>query len=245
MRLDRFLAASALGSRSEVKELVRAGRVRVDGVPAKDPGQQISETDSKIALDGVEVAYRPHRYLMLFKPEGYVSSTEEAGSPTVLDLIPEPLRKLGLFPCGRLDKSTTGLVLLTDDGPLAHRLLSPKNRVEKEYRFEVKYPLSDEDTAALATGVPLRADSRAPEWRSAPCRLEADPGRRSGSIVLTEGKYHEIKRMMEAVHNQITALRRVSFAGVRLDPALLPGEWRDLTQEETETLRRAGGEPRR
>ena len=245
MRLDRFLAACALGTRSEVRGLVRAGRVTVDGVPVRDPGTAVSETESAVALDGQALSYQAHRYLMLYKPEGVVSATEDPGCPTVLDLLPEPLRKLGLFPCGRLDKSTTGLVLLTDDGPLCHRLLAPKNRVEKEYRFEVKYPLSEDDAAALEEGILLRADSTAAEWKTAPCRVETDPGRRSGRIVLTEGKYHEIKRMMEAVHNQITALRGVAFAGVRLDPALSPGEWRDLTREETESLRLAGGEIRR
>ena len=169
---------------------------------------------------------------MLNKPEGVVSATDDPKEKTVLDLLDERTRRLGLFPCGRLDKNTVGLVILTNDGQTAHRLLAPKSKTEKEYRFTVKFPLSDVDVQMLENGVTLRADSTAGAWTTAPCRLLLDEGNRGGIIILTEGKYHEIKRMMEAVHNQITSLARISFAGIRLDPALLPGQWRCLTKEE-------------
>ncbi len=237
MRLDKFMTAAGAASRKETAGYVRRGRITVDGIPAAKADMQV-ETTQVIALDGIPVIYREFTYIMMHKPQGVVSATDDPGETTVLDLLPDQLRKLNLFPAGRLDKSTTGFVLLTTDGKLAHRILSPKHHVDKVYRFSVKYPLSDEDITILSAGVILRADSYADEWKTAPCKITLYPDRTSGEITLTEGKYHEIKRMMETVHNQITALSRIAFAGIALDPTLVPGEWRHLTEAEEELLRK-------
>lgn len=228
---------AAAASRKECAAAVKKGRITVDGIPAKRPDQDIDPQSQTVCLDGTAIVYREFHYIMMHKPAGVVSATDDPGETTVLDLLPENLRKLDLFPCGRLDKSTTGFVLLTTDGVLGHRLLSPKHHVEKRYRFRVKYPLSAEDCRILEAGVHLRADSTAEEWDTAPCRVFPDADGCGGEIVLTEGKYHEIKRMMEAVHNQITALTRTAFGGIPLDPLLAPGEWRYLTEAEERLLR--------
>lgn len=236
MRLDKFFTAAAVCSRKEAAAFIRGGRVTVDGVPAKRPEESVDPETQTVALDGSPVVYREFHYIMMNKPAGVVSATERSADPTVLDLLPENLQNIGLFPCGRLDKSTVGFVLLTNDGQRGHRLLSPKHHVTKEYRFRVKYPLSETDIKTLCSGVHLRADSTAGEWDTAPCQIRPDADGCGGIITLTEGKYHEIKRMMEAVRNQITALSRISFAGIVLDASLAPGEWRYLTAEEETRL---------
>ena len=236
MRLDKFMTGAGAASRKETAAAVKKGRITVDGIPARKADMQIDPKVQHVSLDGVPVVYREFHYLMLHKPQGVVSATDAPGDTTVLDLLPENLQNLGLFPCGRLDKNTTGFVLLTNDGQLGHRLLSPRFHVEKDYRFSVKYPLSEEDCSLLASGVHLEADSTAAAWDTAPCRIRLDEDRLGGGITLTEGKYHEIKRMMEAVHNQITALARISFAGISLDPTLAAGAFRYLTPEEEALL---------
>lgn len=237
MRLDKYISAAGLLSRKECAQAVKRGRIAVGGIPAKKADMQISERD-RVTLDGVAVVYREFTYIMMHKPQGVVSATDDPGERTVLDLLPEQLQRLNLFPCGRLDKNTTGFVLLTSDGVLSHRVLAPKRHAEKVYRFALKFPLSEDDVRTLEGGVVIASDSYAEEWKTAPCRVIPDENRLGGEIVLTEGKYHQIKRMMEAVHNQITALSRVSFCGIPLDPALAPGEWRYLTAEEEAQLKK-------
>ena len=237
MRLDRYMTAAGVLTRRECAAAAKAGRITVDGLPAARADVHISPAQ-KICLDGTEIIYRENTFIMMHKPQGVVSATDDPGERTVLDLLPEHLRRQSLFPCGRLDKNTTGFVLLTSDGVLSHRVLAPKRHAEKVYRFTVKFPLSEDDVKTLEGGVVLSADSYAEEWKTAPCRVIADENRLGGEIVLTEGKYHQIKRMMEAVHNQITSLARVSFCGIDLDPTLAPGEWRYLTEEEEARLKK-------
>ena len=237
MRLDKYISAAGLLSRKECALAVKRGRIAVGGVIAKKADMQVGDGDL-VTLDGTPVVYREFTYIMMHKPAGVVSATDDPGERTVLDLLPENLQRLNLFPCGRLDKNTTGFVLLTSDGVLSHRVLAPKRHAEKIYRFTVKFPLSENDVKTLEGGVVLSADSYAEEWKTAPCRVIADENRLGGEIVLTEGKYHQIKRMMEAVHNQITSLARVSFCGIDLDPTLKPGEWRYLTEEEEAQLKK-------
>lgn len=238
MRLDKYMTAAGIASRKETALYVRSGRITVNGIPAARADMQV-DAAACICLDGMQVAFREVTYIMMNKPQGVVSATDDPTETTVIDLLPKQLQKLNLFPCGRLDKNTTGFVLLTTDGVLSHRILAPKRHVEKVYRFAVKYPLSNADTMCLKDGVTLASDSYAEEWKTAPCKILLYEDCRSGEITLTEGKYHEIKRMMEAVHNQITALSRIAFAGISLDAALAPGEWRYLTAEEEETLQNA------
>jgi len=170
---------------------------------------------------------------MLNKPDGYVSATDDDKYPTVITLLPDELQRIGLFPCGRLDKNTLGLMILTNNGPLSHKLLAPKNHVSKKYRFTVKFPISENDVNALESGVDIGG------YVTAPCKVEMI-GEKEGYITLTEGKYHQIKLMAEAVHNQITYLERVTFGPIALDEGLGRGEWRYLTEDEQKSLEAHG-----
>jgi 16S rRNA pseudouridine516 synthase len=229
MRLDKFLADSGSFTRSEAGRAIRSGRVTVDGLKTTDPSLKIDETRVSISCDGTEMSYVRFRYFMLNKPDGYVSATEDGRDPVVTELLPAEYRKMGVFPCGRLDKHTLGLMLITNDGALSHRLLAPKSHVSKSYAFRVKFPLSTEDVAALEAGVDIGG------YVTKPCRVSLVSDK-EGIITITEGKYHQIKLMMEAVHNQITYLERRTFGPLVLDEALERGEWRPLTAEEETAL---------
>ncbi len=224
MRLDKLLTHAGVVSRREAGRAVRAGRVTVDGVCVRAADVQVEPAKNSVCFDGVPVEYREHLYLMLNKPAGYISATEDGRGPVVLELLPPALQGRGLFPCGRLDRDTVGLMILTDDGDAAHRRLSPKHHAEKEYAFACERPLEGLDR--LEQGIEL-ADG----YRTLPCKIR-QTGERSGVITLTEGKYHQIKRMFAAVGNHIVFLERIRFAGISLDPALERGEWRTLTGEE-------------
>ena len=229
MRLDKMISSTGIASRSQIASAVRGGRVLVDGVVARKADMQIDPDAASVVYCGTPICYRKFTYIMLNKPEGYVSATEDGRLPTVIELLPEELQKIGLFPCGRLDKNTLGLMLLTNDGDTSHRLLAPKSHVTKTYAFRLKFPLSDADIAALESGVDIGG------YVTAPCRVVRD-GEKEGKITLTEGKYHQIKLMMEAVHNQITHLERISFGPLVLDLALARGEWRYLSDDEIAAL---------
>ncbi|MBQ3860856.1 MAG: rRNA pseudouridine synthase [Clostridia bacterium] len=226
IRLDRYLAESGFYTRREASKLIRAGGVSVNGIPLRDPAEKISE-DAAVTAEGREIGFRRTRWIMLSKPSGYVSTTED-DPKSVMKLLPEQLRRVGLFPCGRLDIDTTGLLILTSDGAAAHNLLSPRHHCEKVYSFTC-LPIGEEQRHKLEEGVELS------DFTSAPCRVEMkDP--EHGEIVLTEGKYHQIKRMFQAVGSEILTLERIRFGGVPLDPSLAPGEWRELTEEEISLL---------
>ena len=229
MRLDKMIASTGIASRSQISSAVRGGRVLVDGVVAKKADMQVDPDKARVVYCGTPVCYRQYTYIMLNKPEGYVSATEDGKFPTVVELLPPEQQKIGLFPCGRLDKNTLGLMLLTNDGDTSHRLLAPKSHVTKTYAFRLKFPLSDEDIAALESGVDIGG------YVTAPCSVERT-AEREGRITLTEGKYHQIKLMMEAVHNQVTYLERVTFGPLVLDASLARGEWRYLTDDEIALL---------
>ena len=241
IRLDKYLSLAGVASRTETSKAVRGGEVLVDGIPAKKADMQVDPDRVKVVFKGQPVTYRQFTYILMHKPDGVVSATEDGREKTVLDLLPEELRRIrpALFPCGRLDKHTTGLMLLTNNGDLSHRLLSPSRHVDKTYAFAVKFPLSVEDVSALESGVDIGG------YFTAPCRVELDPPAPDergshGRIILHEGKYHQIKLMMEARHNQITQLQRITFGPLTLDPALDPGEWRLLTEAEVATLEEQG-----
>ena len=225
MRLDKLLSEMGKASRSEAGKLIRAGKVTVNGTSPKKPDFKVDPENDVIVFLGEVLAYKKFTYIMLNKPEGYVSATEDESEKTVLDLVSDEDRKKGLFPCGRLDKNTLGLVILTNDGEGAHRVLSPKHHVSKVYRFECKLPLSDDEVKLLEGGVDIGG------YLTKPCKIKMTEAQR-GEITLTEGKYHQIKRMLEAVDNKITYLERISFGGILLDPRLPRGEWRYLTPDE-------------
>ena len=234
MRIDKLLSELGLASRKDAARIAKSGGLTVDGAPERDVSRHIDPEKSQVTFMGREVIYNEYVYVMLNKPEGYVSATDDKSLPYVTELLPEQLRKRELFPVGRLDKDTTGLMILTNNGQLAHALLSPKRHVTKEYYFTAAEPVCDGAEEKFKDGVTL-ADGY--ECKSAVMVL--DSSRTSGVITLTEGKYHQIKRMIAAVGNRVTSLERISFATIRLDPSLSRGEWRYLTKEEEKILENA------
>ena len=234
MRIDRFLSDMGLASRSEAKAAARAGGVTVNSVAVKDLSTHIDPERDVVYYLGRRVEYRRYTYVMLNKPEGYVSATEDSKLPTVIELLPEELAKRELFPVGRLDRDTVGLMILTNNGQLAHTLLSPKHHVEKEYYFTADEPLPAGAEETFLSGVTL-ADGY--ECKSA--RLVLNDDRKGGYITLTEGKYHQIKRMIASLDNRVTSLERIRFADIILDRGLARGEWRYLTGDEIASLETA------
>lgn len=224
-RLDKLLAATGRWSRKEAKALIKSGRVLVDGQRPNGPEDKVPP-EALLTLDGRPLAAERYLYLMLHKPPGVVSSTQDPRDPTVLTLLPPHLQKTGLFPVGRLDKDAEGLLLLTNDGPLAHRLLSPKRHVDKVYYLEVDGVLDQGDVEAVRAGVVL-GDG----YTCLPGELELLGGGRA-RIAIHEGKYHQVKRMMAARGKPVTYLERVRFGPLELDRALPRGAYRRLNDEE-------------
>ena len=228
MRLDKFVSSAAELSRKDAGRAVGRGRVSVGGDIVRDPSHQVGE-DADVTLDGKKLTFSRFVYILLYKPAGFITATEDAhpGERVVLELLPDGIRRRGVFPVGRLDRDTTGLLIITDDGKSAHRALSPKSHVAKSYRFGCEPPLTDEMNVALCRVVDIgERDGRGNVLLTAPAKVEG------GVITITEGKFHQIKRMFHAVGSEITSLCRVSFAGIELDASLAPGEWRYLTPEE-------------
>lgn len=234
MRIDKFLSEMGIASRAEARAVAKRGGILVDGAAVKDTSRHIDPDSARVTYLGREVVYRRYTYIMLNKPEGYVSATEDARLPVVTELLPEELQRLELFPVGRLDRDTTGLMLLTNDGKLAHTLLSPRHHVAKRYFFAAAEPLAPGCEDYFKSGVTLRDGY---ECKSA--IIEPSEDRCSGIITLTEGKYHQIKRMLGAVGNRVVSLKRISFADIPLDEGLAPGEWRMLSEGEIAQLNRA------
>lgn len=231
MRLDKFFSVTATATRKETARAVRAGQITVNGVPVRRADHAVDPEKDTVVYCGAHVVYKQYRYVLLNKPDGYVSATEDGRDPTVLELLPPIYTDLGLFPCGRLDKHTLGLMLLTNNGELSHRLLSPKRHVTKRYVFRVKFPLNGTDCARFREGVILEDG-----YETKPAEIELAEDKASGTVTLIEGKYHQIKRMMEALHNQITYLERVTFGPLSLPDSLPRGAWRELTPDEETAL---------
>lgn len=227
MRIDKILTTVGAASRTDAAKAAKRGEITVNGAVVRRADIHIDPEKDALTYRGEKIVYKEFVYLLLNKPEGYVSATDDPREKTVLDLVPDKYAKLGLFPCGRLDKNTLGLVILTNDGEGAHRVLSPKHHVEKKYRFECESPVSEADSTRLQNGITLDDG-----YITKDAKLSLDSGRQSGIITLTEGKYHQIKRMFAAIDNKITYLERISFGGIELDPTLDRGEWRELTPEE-------------
>ena len=230
LRLDKWLADAGLGSRSDVKKLIRAGRVFVDGRPVTDPGVHCAP-DSQILLDGSRVEWQPWLYLMMNKPAGYLSVTADPRQPTVMQLLPPELRRRNLSPAGRLDKDSEGMLILTSDGDFCHRVISPKSGIEKEYYIEVGMPFPPGAEELFREGAVLEDGEVC-----RPARLEPSEDRRSAVVAVTEGKYHQVKRMAIAAGVRVTYLKRLSIGGVKLDPALVPGAYRALTEDERQRI---------
>lgn len=235
IRLDKYLADMGAGTRQEVKRCIRQGRVKVDGVTAVKPEMKVDENSSSVALDDQAVGYAAYEYYMLNKPAGVVSATEDAKDTTVVELIESRKRK-DLFPVGRLDKDTVGLILITNDGALSHRLLSPKHHVDKRYYAKIEGIVTEDDVKAFETGVNI-GTSQNEEW-TRPARLKIIESAQISEIRLTiqEGKYHQVKRMFEAVDKKVLYLKRERMGSLELDESLGPGEYRALTDEELKNL---------
>lgn len=232
-RLDKYLADMSVGTRSEVKNMIKKGLVTVNGEVIRRPEYKVDIEKDRLQCGGRDVVYQTHVYYMLNKPAGVITATNDKRQKTVLDLITDKERK-DLFPVGRLDKDTEGLLLITNDGDLAHQLLSPKKHVAKCYRAVVDGCVTEEDVRLFAEG--LKMDE---EWTALPAKLtilSAGPESET-EVVIYEGKFHQIKRMFEAVGKKVTALKRLSMGTLELDEMLLPGEYRPLTEEELKALK--------
>ena len=233
-RLDKILASTGRWSRREVKLLVRQGRVLADGRPAASPEEKYDPAVTALTVDGEDIGYRDVTWLMMNKPGGVLSATEDGQGTTVLDLLSPELRRIGLFPVGRLDKDTEGLLLLTNDGDLAHYLLSPRHHVDKVYFVRVAGRLTAADQAAFREGMIL-GDG----LHCMPAELEIlTAGENSEAhVTLREGKFHQVKRMLAALGKPVLYLKRVEMGKLPLDIKLASGDYRFLTEEELELLR--------
>lgn len=232
IRLDKYLAEMGAGTRSEVKKYIRQGSVTVDGVPVKKPEEKVNELTQIVCVNGKQIGYEKFEYYMLNKPKGVVSATTDPKDQTVVDLIESRKRK-DLFPVGRLDKDTEGLLLITNDGELAHRLLAPKKHVDKVYYAKIDGTVTEETVARFREGLDIGSGEFAK-----PSSLTIVKSGLISEIELTiqEGKFHQVKRMFHAVGMEVLELKRLSMGSLVLDPALKPGEYRRLKEEEVEKL---------
>lgn len=235
IRLDKYLADMSVGTRQEVKKYIRQGRVKINEDIIKKPEYKIREDEDKITFDGAPVAYETFEYYMLNKPAGVISATEDKREKTVLDLIKEKKRK-DLFPVGRLDKDTEGLLLITNDGALAHRLLSPKKHVDKCYYAKISGGVTEEDVRVFKERINIGTQEE-PEW-TMPAELKILEKGTVSRIRLTirEGKFHQVKRMFLAVGKEVVYLKRERMGALVLDEELAPGEYRKLTDSELKSI---------
>ncbi len=241
MRLDRVLSNSGFGTRSEIKKIVRKGMVSVDGNTVKDSSLHVDPRNSVIEINGERLCYREFQYIMMNKPAGVISATSDIRQKTAVDLLPENYLSFNLFPAGRLDIDTEGLLLLTNDGQMTHELLSPKKHIDKRYYALIEGVVTQEDVRSFKEGVVLDDG-----YRTMPSELKvirAGTGSQDSSpngsnlrseieLILHEGKYHQVKRMFEAVGKRVIYLKRIQMGGLKLDEALKVGECRELTPEE-------------
>ena len=230
IRLDKFLSNSGMGTRKDIRTLVKKGRVSVDGVTITDPGLRVDEATSDIRIDDEPVAYKKYIYIMMNKPSGVVSATFDKHLPVVTDLLDEYCLSFEPYPAGRLDIDTEGFVLLTNDGDLCHRILAPKKHIKKIYLVETDIPADASDIRVFADGVVLDDG-----YKTMSAHLELKDGNTS-YLTICEGKFHQVKRMFAAPGNEVLYLKRMAMGGVSLDETLAPGEYRALTNEELQML---------
>lgn len=226
MRLDKLLSECGVASRKEIRQLIRSGRVSVDGAAAASPEMKLDPYKALVCLDGTKIEYAKYHYYMMNKPAGVLSATDDGRQKTVLDLVTPEMRKMGLFPVGRLDKDTTGLLILTNDGEFAHRVISPRSGIVKVYHAQTEAPVDEADITAFKEGLTLGDGTKC-----LPAGLKLLP---DGSclVEVMEGKYHQVKRMLSSRGKPVTELKRLSIGGLKLDKALLPGSFRALEENE-------------
>ncbi len=228
-RLDKLISSQGTYTRKQAQQLIKDGLVKVDGITVRDRGFHIDPDVNSVILDGKEFAVEKFVYLMLNKPKGVVSATNDRSQKTVVDLVPDELKKRNLFPAGRLDMTTTGFVLITDDGDFAHRILSPKNHIEKTYEARLAESVTEEQLRMVADGIVLKDGT---ECLPAKLKILEDSDSPLVEIKICEGKYHQIKRMFAAAGNGVIELKRTKMGKLSLDEALPEGECRRLTEAE-------------
>lgn len=233
MRLDKFVSNMGFGSRKEVKGLLKKGAIAVNGTPVKDPGLHVDVHQDEVTLLGERIIYREFIYLMMHKPQGVISATEDNRDQTVIDLLDDEYRHFEPFPVGRLDKDTEGLLLITNDGKLTHELLSPKKEVPKMYYAHIEGVVTEDDIERFAEGVTLEDG-----YFTKPgiLRILKSAEVSEVELTITEGKFHQVKRMFEAVGKKVVYLKRMSMGPLKLDEGLPLGEYRELTEEEIAML---------
>jgi 16S rRNA pseudouridine516 synthase len=234
MRIDKVLANLGFGSRKEVKQLLKIGAVKVDEVVVKDAKQQIDPNKQTVTLNGETIEYKEYVYLMMNKPPGVLSATEDNASETVIDLLEVEDQVYEPFPVGRLDKDTEGLLLITNDGKLAHRLLSPKKHVPKTYFAVIEGEVTEQDVKAFVAGVTLEDGY---ETKPGELKILKSGIRSDIELTITEGKFHQVKRMFQAVGKRVVYLQRLTMGPLKLDESLELGEYRELTDEEIDLLK--------
>ena len=233
-RLDKIIASSGLSTRSEVKNLIKKGLVRVNGTVVTDSAIKFDCDTDDIVVDGKPLKKGKFVYIMLNKPQGVISATEDRDKPTVIDLVPKELRREGLFPAGRLDSDTVGFVLITDDGDFAHEILSPKNHIMKTYHATLQRKLTDDDIAAFKKGIELKDGTLCLEAEVTPI----DGDEPMAQVKICEGKYHQVKRMFAALDNKVLYLKRVKMGELGLDESLKEGQCREITDLELELIKK-------
>ncbi|EJX18051.1 RNA pseudouridine synthase [Staphylococcus sp. OJ82] len=229
MRIDKFLANMGVGTRTEVKQLLKKGNVTVNDKKEKSPKTQINPDTDTVSVNETQIQYIDKIYLMLNKPKGYLSATEDNNQQTVIDLV-EEFRYLELFPVGRLDKDTEGLLLITNDGQFNHQLMSPTKHVSKTYEVISEKTITKNDIESFKTGIELN------EGLVKPAQLVEGDEKNKSFVTIYEGRYHQVKRMFHAIDNEVLALKRISIGDLKLDSALAPGEYRHLTQQDFKQL---------
>lgn len=232
MRIDKFLANSGVGTRSEVKKILKSRKVRINGKTVLSGSVQVDENIDVVEIDNVVLNYRNNVYIMLNKPKGVISATEDKFHKTVIDLLENNYRTFDLFPVGRLDIDTEGLLLLTNDGNLAHDLLSPKKHVYKTYYVETKNDIKSEDILLVEKGLKVSENFTA---KSGKLVIDKNDNKK-GFISIREGKFHQVKKMFHTLGNEVLYLKRVSMGKLNLDETLKQGEYRELTKEEIKLL---------
>ena len=234
-RLDKILASQGTLSRRDVKEIMKKGRVSVNGAVVKDSSFKVNINKDEVSLDGEKIILKKHIYIMMNKPQGVVSASEGEKEETVVDLVPDDLYRKGLFPAGRLDKDTTGFVLITDDGDFAHKILSPKNHIFKTYLARLDHKLSEENIKMLESGITLEDGTILKEAKVEIVEQSDNP---LVKIMICEGKYHQVKRMFAAAGNKVVELHRSKMGELELDSELKPGECREITPEELQKIQK-------
>ncbi len=234
IRLDKFLTDMGCGTRSVIKNLVHKGKVSVNGEVIKKPEIKINEDEDVVLLDGEEIKYNRYEYFMLNKPDGYVSATTDRNEKTVLDLLKAEDRRKDLFPVGRLDKDTEGLLVISNDGEMAHKILSPKNHIAKTYYVKVNGRIENEHIEIFEKGIDIGEKNIT---KPGILKIIKSGDISEAELTIYEGKFHQVKRMFEAVGMKVVYLKRIKMGTLGLDETLKPGEYRRLTLEETEQLK--------